>query len=563
MKRFLLCLSAFLLLFLSTIKGIDVDALIHQCGKLGEELNYKELSACSMELLNAAKKSGDKRAESYANYYFGTSKLMIGQNKQSKAYLERANNIALTTDDDSLKALTYNTLGIYEATVTLNMYIAQQYFLKSLRIANKCGYIEMSASVYGNLSELAADQQDVTGLKYAIACYNLAQKCNLPHHEFFGAFCISKLYHIKGDNIRAKEYFVKAMNLANKYKVKDLYQLYTLYASILNSDKEYYEAEKYGMLAIDNAKQNGVKELSGPYYQIALAYNRLGNYQQSSNYCKLALAASNSGAEHTYDVKIYELLSKNSEMQGDFRTSLEYQRKAKQMADSANNVDIQHLVQERQMVYEIEKKEHEIVMHKQQLVNQRIVISILAICVVLLIAFLIVVIYHLIHRNRLYKSIVRQNTMSIKREEEMKEHIEKMLEAKDSEVKKIDQDKAQNIFDRLCDMMEKDALYTDSQLNRDRLAQLLNTNHTYLTQIIKEKTGMNLAQLINSYRIKEAVKVLSDKNKIDYPLKSLCADLGFSSLSRFYALFKESVGISPSAYRKSLIDISKGDEENE
>jgi len=95
----------------------------------------------------------------------------------------------------------------------------------------------------------------------------------------------------------------------------------------------------------------------------------------------------------------------------------------------------------------------------------------------------------------------------------------------------------------------------DGQLNQERLTQLLETNHTYLSQIIKEKSGMNLSQFINSYRIKEAVRILSDNTQQDYPLMQLCSDLGFNSLSRFYVLFKEAVGMSPSAYRKSAQSI--------
>jgi len=168
----------------------------------------------------------------------------------------------------------------------------------------------------------------------------------------------------------------------------------------------------------------------------------------------------------------------------------------------------------------------------------------------LLLALIAALVNFLIKRNRLYKSIVKQNSQAISREKELNERISK-LQASVTEPVRIDREKAQDIYDRLCHLMEVDRIYTDGQLNQERLTQLLETNHTYLSQIIKEKSGMNLSQFINSYRIKEAVRVLSDNTQADYPLKQLCSDLGFNSLSRFYVLFKESVGISPSAYRKS------------
>ena len=104
--------------------------------------------------------------------------------------------------------------------------------------------------------------------------------------------------------------------------------------------------------------------------------------------------------------------------------------------------------------------------------------------------------------------------------------------------------------------MEQERLYTDPQLNRERLAELLGTNRTYLSTIIKEKSGMSYLQFVNSYRIDEAIRILSDPDKIDYPLKQIWSDLGFNSPATFYKLFQQAVGITPSVYRKQFIDLN-------
>jgi AraC-like DNA-binding protein len=116
--------------------------------------------------------------------------------------------------------------------------------------------------------------------------------------------------------------------------------------------------------------------------------------------------------------------------------------------------------------------------------------------------------------------------------------------------------KTQELYDRACELMEHERLYTDPQLNRERLAELLGTNRTYLSAIIKEKSGMSYLQFVNSYRINEAVRILSDPEKIDYPLKQIWSDLGFNSPATFYKLFQQAVGITPSVYRKQFIDLN-------
>ena len=124
----------------------------------------------------------------------------------------------------------------------------------------------------------------------------------------------------------------------------------------------------------------------------------------------------------------------------------------------------------------------------------------------------------------------------------------------DTQPKSLPSAKSEHIYRELCRLMEQERIYTDPQLNRESLALRLGTNKSYLTTIVSECSGgKNLSQFINHYRIQEAVRILSDREHIDYPLKQLCTDLGFGSVSTFYKLFQEGVGMSPSAYRKSFI----------
>ena len=116
-------------------------------------------------------------------------------------------------------------------------------------------------------------------------------------------------------------------------------------------------------------------------------------------------------------------------------------------------------------------------------------------------------------------------------------------------------DKLNGLYQQLCELMEHNRLYTEPQLTRDKMAERLHTNRTYLSKVIKDKTGMNYLQFVNSYRINEAVRILSDKNMISYPLKQIWSDLGFSSPSTFYKVFQQAVGITPSVYRKQFLEM--------
>lgn len=103
--------------------------------------------------------------------------------------------------------------------------------------------------------------------------------------------------------------------------------------------------------------------------------------------------------------------------------------------------------------------------------------------------------------------------------------------------------------------MEHDRLYADNQLTRERIAELLDTNRTYITQIMKDHSWQNLSQFVNSYRINEAVRLLSDKSKTECTMKEICTDIGFTSMSAFFRMFKTVIGMSPASYRKYMQDI--------
>jgi len=104
--------------------------------------------------------------------------------------------------------------------------------------------------------------------------------------------------------------------------------------------------------------------------------------------------------------------------------------------------------------------------------------------------------------------------------------------------------------------MNEQHLYRKRELTKENVAEILQTNRTYLSQVINQQTGMSFTYYVNSYRIKEAVKILSDPGNTVL-LKALAFDLGFSSINTFYSSFQTIVGMPPSTYRKKISELDK------
>ena len=60
--------------------------------------------------------------------------------------------------------------------------------------------------------------------------------------------------------------------------------------------------------------------------------------------------------------------------------------------------------------------------------------------------------------------------------------------------------------------------------------------------------NINYYQLINSYRIKNAIKLMS-KNTNKITIFEIVYMVGFNSRSAFYSAFKQETGMTPSQYQ--------------
>jgi AraC-like DNA-binding protein len=65
---------------------------------------------------------------------------------------------------------------------------------------------------------------------------------------------------------------------------------------------------------------------------------------------------------------------------------------------------------------------------------------------------------------------------------------------------------------------------------------------------------MNFSCLVNEYRIKDALRLLSDKKHADKNVEEISAMVGFANRQSFYAAFYRIVGETPNGYRKNALE---------
>lgn len=105
---------------------------------------------------------------------------------------------------------------------------------------------------------------------------------------------------------------------------------------------------------------------------------------------------------------------------------------------------------------------------------------------------------------------------------------------------------------QLVKLLDEDKIYRENDINLDSLAQRLGTTRHSASQIINEHFGQNFFELINSYRINEAMEILKADTDREKNIIDVAYEVGFNNKVTFNKSFKRINEVTPSQYVKTL-----------
>jgi len=85
-------------------------------------------------------------------------------------------------------------------------------------------------------------------------------------------------------------------------------------------------------------------------------------------------------------------------------------------------------------------------------------------------------------------------------------------------------------------------------IGRNELAEIFFLSPEYLAKLYKKKTGINLIDYINQYRIEQAKELF---RTTDLKISEVSEKVGFSNFSYFSTLFKKITGESPKNFKST------------
>ncbi|KIA97032.1 AraC family transcriptional regulator [Flavobacterium sp. KMS] len=106
-------------------------------------------------------------------------------------------------------------------------------------------------------------------------------------------------------------------------------------------------------------------------------------------------------------------------------------------------------------------------------------------------------------------------------------------------------------FQRLELLCKEQHIYTDSTLNREKVAEKLGISAGYVSQIVNTITEDNFANYINQYRVEAVKEMISNSEYENYNLLAMGLESGFTSKTTFYKAFKKVTGQTPNEYKNT------------
>lgn len=411
-------------------------------------------------------------------------------------------------------------------------------------------------SIYNNIAQTARLQNDSTGIKYALEQHKLALKSKNKHDEYLALLNLGWFHHLMGNDKDALNCIYEARDLLRSNGFSNHGDLDRLYVEILIDQGNLIEAENALDSTIERVKkENSANDPETLILKADLLY-RKKNYNNS---IEILQQLSETPEAKPFLTRIYSLMEQNYLALGDLK-------KANACLHSyIDNLSILHaserdlLANERKMLLDIVEKENQIELDAIVIRNRdRLIVAMI---IIILLAVLTIAggFYYHRRQQKLFRKIVAQYSEALQREHNLEEMVTKYrsmseeISHSESEAPKesgIDETTSDAIYEKLCRCVEEERLYADPKFTREELIEKIGTNRTYLSKIIKDKTGGNYSQFMNHFRVREAVKLLSDLNTGERTLKEIYREIGFISKSSFYKVFKETVGMTPSQFRE-------------
>jgi AraC-like DNA-binding protein len=341
-----------------------------------------------------------------------------------------------------------------------------------------------------------------------------------------------------GDIDSAFYYFNQALAISKRHDNVHLDAILTNIALYHQENGQLIAARDYFKKALYEAvqKQDTEREAEILSYQGKL-FLEVGQRDSATHYLEQSNLLAEKYAHLWILADNHLAMSQLEELRGRAGDALEHFKVYAKLKDSIINTGIFSDINEFQRIYDTSKTNRQI---EQLLIDKQIkqrTSHYQMIVIALLVLACVVFIFQRRKLNKAYKVLVAKNISIVERNKYKKSGLTGEMQ--------------RALMDKILEVMEDTATICDTEFSLDRLAELIRSNHAYVSQTINS-TNRNFRSLLYEYRIREAQRLFLEPDTAKYTIETVSLMVGFKSRTAFREAFKEISGVSPAFYIKSM-----------
>ena len=425
---------------------------------------------------------------------------------------------------------------------------AYDYFSRAYDLCEQIQYDDFLPVIMVNLGDLLNDYS----LSYG--SQPLAQQAT----ELFDK-CIDKAVETRNWELLTTSFF----NLANQNYQLDLKKYHVLFSKEIpdsTPDLQYARLQYQGIQHMQQqqyakARQCFEQQLQcvntpwaperdslASYVSIATTYEREGRHAEAISYLEKALQLTFDKDLSDLSTAICRQLSEHYRLIGNSEQATHYHQRYMEMMEKTHSSQLSH-VAELNYIRELKKKE-EVTreLEQRQLLQQ---LSLLA--AVIVIAVIVIAALLLWQKNRQLRE--RNRSLYEKNRQLIRIEAVEQSQRKTYSKSNLNDEQRETLVGRVQEVLANPDIICQQDFTLSKLAKIINSNTTYVSQVINETYGMAFSNLLSSFRIKVACQWMDDPARYgNLTIEAIAMGTGFKSRTAFINAFKRETGLKPSEF---------------
>lgn len=507
--------------------------------------NYDSIIVSAMPVFDSAYRAGDEHDAFYAAAMIAQGYLFSSKLDSVKKWIAFLDSLEGENADMSSRSIYYNVKAIYALKREVNYPEALKYFLKGYEVATAQGHSDYRVALLSNITNIFYLRYDSSGCRYAQDAMRIVETCDVSDFSRSLAYiAMAQMQYLRGDCSEVRLLCGKSDSLIRNAGYRSLIaSVEVLLGDVCTREADWKEAERHYKRAVEYIADTEPGIVPLIYLNYGQCCEMQGDLSRAADLYRQGLDIFQEYGNEEFRRELLLRLADVYCSMDDYVMFKEYYMKYRAGAVSMEEREREFnalLLSNQEMQYEFEKKSSELALFKSQR-------AMWMWCGVSLIALVLLFSFFYLWRKQkdMYRVLMNQYSHYMQQTEHME--LVETGEQDDSQADGVDK----MLFEKVKSLMSKDKIFRQKDITLDSIAGMTGSNRTYVSKTINHYAGQSFPAFLNTYRIADAVRLISDLSQ-NIPLKQVADEVGFTSMSVFYSAFCKETGMPPGRYRKEL-----------